>query len=487
MHRRSFLTSSLALLGSALLSNCATGIALKRRSRIVIVGGGLSGLSIAWELQKLNYDVVILEATDRTGGRVLTQREGFLDGQFTEQGATLIPNNHELTMGYCKEFNLNLSPIPYQDLSTIFYFGGHKYVESPKNRAYYPKEWALTEEEDKEGIDFIESEYFHRGFSDIGNPRSPNWANQPGVKKLDALTYADYLRQKGASKTAIDIELAVEGSGGNRNSSAVWVAQAYLDRDLKTFYQISGGNDLLPQAFANRLQQNIITGAKVNAVTKENGINKVRYQKDGLTTEILADAVVFTVSPAILKKIEFSTLSSEKRNAINSVRMAPVTKASLAMKERFWQKEPADGLFVAYTDTNIERIWDISLNQKGKAGLLLAYYQEDHALEMSAHPEERLIQNSLAKMETFLPGSKKNFHKGSSFSWHHQDWVGGGWVSYTTNQLPLLTELGRSEDDYFFAGDHTSLRNAWMQGAFESALRVVSEISQRFPGYNNFP
>ena len=46
--------------------------------KITIIGGGISGLSAAFELQKSGYDITLLEGTDRLGGKILTSEiEGF--------------------------------------------------------------------------------------------------------------------------------------------------------------------------------------------------------------------------------------------------------------------------------------------------------------------------------------------------------------------------------------------------------------------------
>ena len=295
---------------------------------------------------------------------------------------------------------------------------------------------------------------------------------------MTSLSYAEYLRRQGASGTAINIELAVEGSGGKRNSAAIWIAQALLDKDTTQFYQIRGGNELLPQAFARNLEHSLRLGARVTEVRRENDSTFVCYQSHGQSEQIEADAVIFSISPAMLSKIHFSpALPTPKREAIAAVRMAPVTKVSLAMKERFWQRLPVNSLFVAYSDTFVERVWDLSLNQPGRAGILVAYAQEAHSEALRGLAPDEQIQRTLDTMEQFLPGARANFVRGSSFSWQDLDWVGGAWASYTTHQLPMLRELARPESNLFFAGDHTSLRNAWMQGAFQSAQRVVGEIT----------
>ena len=46
--------------------------------KITIIGGGISGLSAAFELQNSGHDITLLEGTDRLGGKILTSEiEGF--------------------------------------------------------------------------------------------------------------------------------------------------------------------------------------------------------------------------------------------------------------------------------------------------------------------------------------------------------------------------------------------------------------------------
>ena len=47
-----------------------------RGQLVAILGAGVSGLTAAYELDRAGYDVVILEAQRRAGGRSLTLRRG---------------------------------------------------------------------------------------------------------------------------------------------------------------------------------------------------------------------------------------------------------------------------------------------------------------------------------------------------------------------------------------------------------------------------
>src|SRR5262245_24365776 len=72
----------------------------------VVLGAGLAGLAAAWNLLQRGYDVLVLEAKSRPGGRVRTVREPFQKGGYAEAGAVRIPSQHELTLKYIQLMGL---------------------------------------------------------------------------------------------------------------------------------------------------------------------------------------------------------------------------------------------------------------------------------------------------------------------------------------------------------------------------------------------
>src|SRR5262245_56848637 len=87
--------------------------------RVLILGAGLAGLTLAYELGKLGYRCRIVEARSRPGGRVLTVRRGttseeegssqvsaFDDGLYFNSGPMRIPHHHDTTMAYCRELQV---------------------------------------------------------------------------------------------------------------------------------------------------------------------------------------------------------------------------------------------------------------------------------------------------------------------------------------------------------------------------------------------
>ncbi len=71
--RREMLQRSLGAAAALLMSDSL----LARRAaptagRVIVVGGGFSGLAAAYELSKAGYDVTVAEARNRVGGRVIS-------------------------------------------------------------------------------------------------------------------------------------------------------------------------------------------------------------------------------------------------------------------------------------------------------------------------------------------------------------------------------------------------------------------------------
>ncbi|HEX8499137.1 MAG TPA: FAD-dependent oxidoreductase [Pyrinomonadaceae bacterium] len=77
--------------------------------RVAVLGAGLAGLAAGYELAGAGHEVTLLEAQARPGGRVLTLRT-FDEGLYADAGAARIPDDHELTLRYVKEFGLRLLP-----------------------------------------------------------------------------------------------------------------------------------------------------------------------------------------------------------------------------------------------------------------------------------------------------------------------------------------------------------------------------------------
>ena len=106
-------------------------------AEVLILGAGLAGMTVAYELGKLGYKCTILEARMRPGGRCHTIRKGtsseedgstqtasFDEGMYFNPGPMRIPHHHASTLGYCKELGVPVEVFTDENLNTYFHESG---------------------------------------------------------------------------------------------------------------------------------------------------------------------------------------------------------------------------------------------------------------------------------------------------------------------------------------------------------------------------
>ena len=107
MTRREMLQASLAAAAGVLLSN-RLGLA-QTGKRVVVIGAGFSGLTAAYELSRAGYQVTVVEARGRVGGRVVSLAN-VVPGKNVEGGGELIGSNHPTWVAYGESIPATTSP-----------------------------------------------------------------------------------------------------------------------------------------------------------------------------------------------------------------------------------------------------------------------------------------------------------------------------------------------------------------------------------------
>src|SRR5262249_50268269 len=116
--------AALAFIPNLVVARGRGGLELQSEPKnVVILGGGLAGLSAAYELKKIGHKVTILEARKFPGGRGQTIRD-FSDGLYAEAGPIAFPESHSFTVGYARDFGLTLRPSYKLGLDAIANIGG---------------------------------------------------------------------------------------------------------------------------------------------------------------------------------------------------------------------------------------------------------------------------------------------------------------------------------------------------------------------------
>lgn len=483
LNRRNFLklsaTGAIASVACPVISLGSAneqGDVLNRRRKIAIIGAGLAGLAAAYELNNLGYEVVVLEAQMRAGGRVQTLREAFSDGLYAEAGAISLSDVDPITLDYVKKFNLTLEKSNPSGAPRRFFVRG-QWITNPMSAPY-----EFNANEKRLGLRGFYSHYVSSGIKQIGNTESKSWS-PAAAAEIDKLTVAEFLRRQGASKEAVEFlrltPLGLYGDGIESSSAlSVFLAEAHY-QNTRNSYVIGSGNDLLPKAFARHLADKIQYGVAVTSlVQNENGV-KVVGGRNGNSSVIEADYVVCAVPLTVLRTMEIAPLlSAAKRRAVKELKYSSVSRVYLQSRTRVWQKYHPTAR--AITDNPRAVIEDHTATQPGRRGIVESHTFGAEARRVAATPEKERLQRSLNQLEKLFPGLEAEFEGGVSKCWDEDAWSRGAYVEYQPGQMTEhFAQLAVPEGRIHFAGEHTSKMFASMEGALESGRRVAAEIHSK--------
>jgi monoamine oxidase len=442
---------------------------------VIVVGGGLAGLACAYRLSQRGQSVLVLEATQRAGGRICTLRDGWQDGLFVEAGAAhLVPDPALLALLGELSVAAESRP-PGPKLARVGLFAGQRRVVPPGVKA--PRVVPLSAAEEAIGENNLMDHYFAE--AKTYDPTGPFPA---ALLALDDISGAEYLRQQGASPgflQQIDSMLGV-GDDGLEGMSGLWLvhswAQILREIALGPSQRIAGGTDRLPGELARRLGERIVYGARAVAVTQGETSVSVSFERNGERTTQTAERVVFAIPPTLLRALSITpALSAEKMKALEALPLESVTRIWLETDRRFWAERGEAGR--VDTDLAIGPVRDESEGYPGAAGMLGFYATRAESRRLAELSEEQRIQTALEYAAKGHPGLREHFLTGASLSWDKQPFQRGAYAYFKRGQVRALAPyLGSREGRCHFCGDHTSQRPGFMHGALASALRVVAEI-----------
>ena len=223
--------------------------------RIIVIGAGLAGLSCAYELDQAGFNVMLIEARSRPGGRVNTYRDPFSDNLYSEMGAEYVDSSDTYIQEYCKKFNLKILPAKQYD--GVYVKGQTSSIEGLKSgRDLLPFKGTL------EGKLFGQEVQYIQKWIDLVKLKG---INSPEVQALDRISVEDILKEGGAPKDIIDLYTYANATEETAVPSKMSALYMILSNTRTSNFsentvegRILGGNDQLPKTLAQKLGTKIM-------------------------------------------------------------------------------------------------------------------------------------------------------------------------------------------------------------------------------------
>jgi monoamine oxidase len=299
---------------------------------------------------------------------------------------------------------------------------------------------------------------------------------------FDKISLADALHEKKVSAEAIKLMNIALNYNSIETVSAggiLFEMQRRMNAGTKPIRLIDG-NDQIPKALAENSIKNgvkIILNSKIKQITHDEKKVVVSFQNgNGKIESIEGDRLICTIPFSVLREVKFSpALPEAKANAINNLPYTKITKVYLQANRYEW-----DGRSIGssiWTDTACERIFSLVGKNTDKSGIFVIWTEgEGSDLPASMNDKDR-IKWGKKEFEKHLPFMKGKIEKGETKSWVNDEFVRGAYSHFTRGQLTdLQPNLRNSVGLIHFAGEHTAMNAPGMEGALESAERVVKEI-----------
>ncbi len=422
----------------------------KNTKSVVILGAGIAGLVSARLLLKAGHPVTILEARERTGGRILTLPQA---GHFVEAGPEFIHGRLEATMALLNNYGLGYSETTgrsYQSYNSELITGDDSpagWDDMLKQMGHLPAGLSLA--------NFLESRF-------------------PGEKWKD-------LRDQ-AYGFAAGFDLADPETVSARSLAGEWQTESGPQFRLNTGYgelirslegEILGlGGVIKTSASLEKLQW---SAGKVDCFSADNRLTQ-------------AELAVFTLPVAIVQEHpdahQLLPGLPEKIRAANRIGVGSVIKFILEWSEPFWEK-PAPGALFFFGDMPVPTWWT---GNNGPAHQLTGWLGGPVAKKYSGRPVPELLNIALESLATFFnirQNKLRNLLRTHHiFDWKQDPWSRGAY-SFTLADEPDARQNWASpvQKTIYFAGEgcHEGPMVGTVEAAVLSAEMAVRSIRQDHP------
>ena len=442
------------------------------RVDVAVVGAGLAGLVGARDLLAAGHSVLVLEARNRVGGRLLNHT--LANGAVVEVGGQWVGPTQDRVLVLAEELGVGLYPT-YEE-------GEHLLAVDGNVERYRGDDFALPEDaladvgETQQRLEEMASTV------PLDKPWRAAEASAWDAQTLDAWLVANTQTDTGLGywRTLVPALFSAEASEMSLLHFLFYCRSGgTIDRLVATHggaqeNRLMGGSQQLALRLAARLGDAVQLGAPVTAIRQGNG--GVEVMHDGGVVK--AGRAIVALPPTLAGRIRYSPALPPLRDQLTQqVPMGYVTKVQIAYPEPFWRAEGLSGS-VFSLDDEVSVIFDNSPPDLS-CGVLLGFLEGAHARRAGKLPPEERKELILSVFAKFFGPRSADPDEYVEKDWAAEEWSRGcyggrfGTGVWTGYGEALREPVGRIH----WAGTETAeVWNGYMDGAVRSGERAAHEV-----------
>ena len=469
-----------------------------KNTKVVILGAGIAGLVAAYELRKVGYQVTVLEARDRPGGRSWTVRGGtkieqigrpdqickFDPGEemYFNAGPARFPTWHRALLGYAHQFHVPLQVMVNDNRSAGMDFGGkvvtrRQAVNDTRGRLSELLAKAIDKhalDQELTGIDKEKLRAFLRLYGDLDGQSTYRASANSGFSSVPG-AYSQPPRPVAP--------MSIQDIADRKYWGLGLVFEQAIDQQTPML-QAVGGMDRIAYAIYDQVRPAVQFGTVVKSIAHtRDGIRVVYGSESAPEQAIEADYCICTLPLTVLRHVP-SDLPSVVKGAIErgAATYAAGTKVAWEAR-RFWEQDEAIFGGLGWTDEISNLVWYPSGGFDQPKGVLVGAFStglsgHHNAASFDAMPFGERFAISRRVIEKLHPGRSHELTKPVTVGWGETPYSGGSSVHWapaqrSTDYAVLCGHHGRLH----LAGEHMSYLTGWQEGAVLSAHDTVRSIN----------
>lgn len=410
--------------------------------KVIIIGAGTAGLTAANYLKTKGVEsVVVLEAQDKVGGRLKTDRSL---GVAFDEGASWIhgPIGNPIT------------PIAELAGAKTFFADDYNTMIYDKDGTVYTDQTINNTEKALRKMLFNLDGSTNKSFADAVYDRYPEYKNS----RLWKFVLSAYL------------EFDIGGDIHNISSTYFYNDEAFDGEDLI----ITNGYDRVANYLAKDIDVRLLNKVKEINYTA----NTVVVTTDQNKYE--ADYVLITVPLGVLKRniIKFSpSLPKKTQQAINKLQMGTVNKFLLTWDKPFWDNNLQ---YIGYTPEEKGKFnYFLNVGKFSDKSALMTFSFGEYSKLTEKMPDSLITKEIMGHLKAIYGKDIPNPTKMKRTKWNTNQYTYGSYSFATNGSTAEAFDVFEEEiaNKLFFAGEHTIADyRGTVHGAYLSGIREAKKI-----------